>query len=94
MIFLLRRENNKQHTKHIKVVFQKIEEYGFKLGSEKFKFFMKQIKYLEQIIDEKEKRPTQKGPKLPKNMPSPNNVTNLLAFLDLTNCYSIYIPKM
>ena len=32
---LLRSENNKQYRKHIKAVFQKMDEYGFKLGSEK-----------------------------------------------------------
>ena len=29
---LLRSTNNKQHKKHIKEVFQKIDEYGFKVG--------------------------------------------------------------
>ena len=58
---LLRSENNEQHTKHIKVVFQKIDEYGFKLSSEKCEFFMKQIKYLGQIIDENRRRPDLEG---------------------------------
>ena len=38
---LLRSENNEQHRKYTKAVFQKMDEYGFKLGSEKCEFFMK-----------------------------------------------------
>ena len=45
-IILLRTENNEQDRKHIKTVFQKMCEYGFKPGSEKCKFFTKQLKYL------------------------------------------------
>ena len=32
---ILLRNENKQHKKHIKAAFQKINEYGFKLDSEK-----------------------------------------------------------
>lgn len=91
---LLKSENNEQHKKHIKAVFQKINEYGFKLSSNKCEFFMKQIKYLEQIIDENGRRPEPERAEAIKNMPPPNNITNLQAFLGLANYYSIYIPKM
>ena len=59
---LLRIENNEQHKKHIKGVFQEIDVYGFKLSSDKCDFFMKQIKYLTRIVEDR----TWKGPKLLK----------------------------
>ena len=80
---LLRSENNEQHRKHLKAVFQKVDECGFKLGSEKCKFFMKRIKYLEQIIEENGRRPDPERPEAIKNMPSPNNVINLQVFFRL-----------
>ena len=90
---LLRSKNKEQFKKHIKAVFQ-IDKYGFKLDSEKCEFFMKQIKYLGQIIDENSRKPDPERTEVIKNMPPPNNVTNLRAFLHLVNYYSIYIPKM
>ena len=91
---LLTSEKNEQHRKHIKVVFQKIDEYGFKLSSEKCEFIMKQIRYLGQIIDENGRRLDTERAEAIKNIPSPNNVINLLAFLSLANYYSIHIPKI
>ena len=64
-------------------MFQKIDEYGFKLGSEKCEFFMKQIKYLGQIIDENGRRSDLERTEAIKNMPPSNNVTNLQEFLRL-----------
>ena len=52
------------------------------------------VKYLGQIIDDNGRRPDPERAEVIKNMPSPNNVTNLPAFLGLANYYSIYIPKM
>ena len=64
----LRSKNNEHHKKHITAVSQKTDEYGFKLVSEKCEFFMKQIKYWGQIIDNNGKRA-----KAIRIMPSPNN---------------------
>ena len=47
---LIKSENKDQHKTHIRAVFQRIEEYCFKMGAKKSEFFMK-IKYLGQIID-------------------------------------------
>ena len=91
---LLRSENNEQHRKHIKAVFQKMDEYGFKLVSEKCELFMKQITCLEQIIDKNGKRPDPESAEAIKNMLSLNNVNNLRAFWGLANNHYINIPKM
>ena len=42
-------KNVQEHKEHIRIVFQRIEEFGFKLSAEKCEFFLKQIKYLGQI---------------------------------------------
>ena len=48
---LVKSKNVQEHKEHIRTVFQRIEEFGFKLSAEKCEFFLKQIKYLGQIID-------------------------------------------
>ena len=85
--------NNEQNKKLIKAVFQNIDEYSFKLGSEKCEFFMKQIKYLGQIIDENGRRLNPERVEAIENVPSPNNVSNLPSLLGLAIYHIIYIPK-
>ena len=70
----LRSENNKQHRKHNMAAIQKMDEYDFKLGSEKCEFFMKQIKYSSQIIGKNGRKTDPEKAVAIKNMPSPNNV--------------------
>ena len=50
---LIKSKNNNLHCDHIKEVFRRIDDYGFKLSSEKCEVFMSQIKYLGQIINAK-----------------------------------------
>ena len=87
---LIKSENEDQHKTHILAVFQRIEEYGFKLSAEKCRFFMKKIKYLEQIINSDRRKPDPERAEAIKNMPAPDNV----AILVLVNYYSIYNLKM
>ena len=91
---LIKSENSKEHIEHITKVFERIENYGFKLSSEKCDFFLPEIKYLGQVINAKGRRPDPKRAESIKNMPIPKNVTTLQAFLGLANYYGIYIPKM
>ena len=54
---LIKSENNNQHCDHIKEVFRRTDDYGFKLSSEEYEFFMSQIKYLGQKINTKGQTP-------------------------------------
>ena len=73
---LIKSENNKQHCEHVREVFKRIDEYGFKLSSEKCEFFMTQVKYLGQIINENGRQPDPERAEAIKGMPSPNNIAN------------------
>ena len=91
---LIKSKDRKTHFEHINQIFERIEEYGFKLGAEKCEFFMSEIKYLGRIIDSDGRRPEPARTEAIKHMPTPKNVVMLQAFLGLTNYYGIYIPKM
>ena len=54
---LIKSENLEEHKTHVKEVFKRIQEYGFKLGLEKCEFYMNKIKYLGQIIDHERIKP-------------------------------------
>ena len=89
---LVKSKNVQEHKEHIRTVFQRIEEFGFKLSAEKCKFFLKQVKYLGQIIDSqdqifREQKPLRRCQHLTM-LPSYN------LFCGLAQYYAIYIPKM
>ena len=48
---LIKSENLEEHKNHVREVFKRIQEYGFKLQPEKYEFCTNKIKYLGQIID-------------------------------------------
>ena len=77
---LIKSENEDQHKMHIRAAFQRIEEYGFKLGAEKCEFFIKKIKYLGQIIDIVRRKLDPERAKAIKNMPAPHNEAKLQPF--------------
>ena len=77
-----------------KEVFRRIDDYSFKLSSEKCEFFMFQIRYLGQKINAKGWTPDLEIAEAIKIMPVPNNVTKLQEFLGLAKYYGIYIPNM
>ena len=54
---LIKSKDWKTHFEPIIQVFERIKEYGFKLGTEKCEFFMSEIKYLGQKIDSDGIRP-------------------------------------
>ena len=83
-----------EHKKHVRTVFKRIEEFGFKLSPEKCEFFMDRIKYLGQIIDKEGRRPDPQRTEAIEKMPAPNSVTKLQSFLGLVQYYAIYIPKI
>ena len=74
---LIKTKNTEQHKKHVQEVFKRINEYSFKLRPEKCEVFMERMKYLGEIIDQKGRKPNPERMKAMKNMPSPDNITNL-----------------
>ena len=90
---LVKSKNVQEHKEHIRAVFQRIEEFGFKWSAEKCEFFLKQIKYLGQIIDSQGRRLDLQRTEAIEKMSAPNNVTQLQSFWGLAQYYTIYIPK-
>ena len=64
------------------------------IKSKKCDFCMDKIEYLGQIIDQKGRKPKPNRIEVIKNMPVPDNITKLQAFLGLVNYYNLYILKL
>ena len=86
--------NMEQHTDHIYQVFKRLQDYDFKIKENKCEFFLQRIKYLGHIIDKYGRRPDPDRANAIKDMPAPENTTQLQSFLDLANDYQSFIHKM
>ena len=66
-----------EHRNHIINVFEKLQEYGFKVKEAKCEFFLPEIKYLGHIINRDSPRPDPERANAIRNMPAPLNVQPL-----------------
>ena len=91
---LIKSQDMEQHKQHVRQVFKKIQDYGFKLKESKWDSFMEKIKYLGHKIDKEGRRPDPERSIAIKEMPAPQNVSSLQSFLGLANYYKTFIPNM
>ena len=82
------------HRNHIINVFEKLQEYGFKVKEAKCDFFLSEIKYLGHIINRDGLRPDPERANAIRNMPAPDNIQALQSFLGLANFYQGFIKNM
>ena len=76
-----------EHRIHIINVFEKLQEYGFKVKEAKSDFCLPEIKYLGHIINRDGRRPDPERANVIRNMPAPDNFQALQSFLGLGNFY-------
>ena len=75
-------------------VFDKLQEYGFKVKKAKWDFFLAEIKYLGNIINKDGRRPDPDRATTIEDMPAPDNVQALQRIIDLANFYQVFIKNM
>ena len=83
-----------EHLNHIINVFEKLQEYGFKVKEAKCDFFLPEIKYLGHIINRDGRRLDPERANAIRNMPAPDNVRALQSILGLANFYQGFITNM
>ena len=83
-----------EHRNHIINVFEKLQEYRFKVKEAKCDFFLPEIKYLGHIINWDARRPDEERANAIRNMPAPENVQVLQSFLGQVNFYLGFIKNM
>jgi hypothetical protein len=78
----------------IVAVLQRIQEYGFRLRSDKCQFFLQSIKYLGFIFDSDGRHPDPENIRAIQQMPAPTDVTRLRSFLGLISYYCAFLPSL
>ena len=73
-------KSKEQHREHVRRILSQIQEFGFKVKEEKYKFFLEVIKYLGYIIDKDGRRPDPDSNKKTCQLPgtSPNCKVSLV----------------
>ncbi|XP_055605784.1 uncharacterized protein K02A2.6-like [Uranotaenia lowii] len=83
-----------EHKRNLHLTLQRMEEYGFTVKIQKCRFFMRQVKYLGQLLDSQGIRPDPDKVKAIVNMPPPHDVSSLRSYLGAVNYYGKYIREM
>jgi hypothetical protein len=82
------------HRRHLHAVFDRINEYGFRVCPGKCSFFQPSIKYLGFTVDKEGRCPDPQKITAVADMPTPTNITTLRSFLGLVNYYQSFVPNM
>ena len=85
-------ETFQDHVKHLRVVFQHLEEMGLKLKPEKCAIAGSSCQFLGHIVREGQIWPLEAKVKAVAEYPLPSRKKQMRAFLGLTNYYRCFIP--
>ena len=86
--------SQEDHRRHLHAVFDRINDYGFRVRLEKCSFYQTSIKYLGFIVNKEGRRPDPQKASAVANMPAPSSITTLRAFLGLVNYYQSFVPNV
>lgn len=83
-----------EHLQNLAEVLKKLEAAGVRLKREKCVFLADEVTYLGHRINKHGRQPTEDKVQAIKNLPEPNNVKELQAFLGMLNYYGCYLPNL
>lgn len=83
-----------EHNQNLFALFERIQEWGFRIRLDKCKFLMRQIEFLGFIIDEKGRHPNKAKVEAIANMPEPHDVATVKSFLGMISYYSKFVKEM
>ena len=82
----------KEHLKHIEIIFQKLKAAGLKLKESKCDFFKREIHYLGHLISDEGIHPLPEKLDTIHNMPKTRNPMEIKQFLGLCGYYRKFVP--
>ena len=87
-------KTNEEHRDNLEKVLQRLEEAGVRLKKEKCVFAVPEVIYLGYRIDAHGLHPVEDKVHAVMDAPSPQNVTELKAYLGLLNYYGRFLPSL
>ena len=91
---LVKGDDKTEHDQNLMALFERINDYGFKVKIEKCSFHQKQVKFLGYLVDKNGRKPDPEKITAISKMPTPTNVNQLRSFLGMCSYYGNFIPKM
>jgi transposase InsO family protein len=82
------------HWKNLDKLLARLQEYGFRIRRDKCEFFKDSVEYLGHIIDKDGKRPSTSAIEAIEQLPRPQNIQELQAFLGKINYYGRFISSL
>jgi hypothetical protein len=87
-------KGKKDHDVRLHSVLKRLEEAGFTLAIEKCTFAQPQIKFLGRIVDKEGLRPDPEKLLAVRNIPLPNDISQLRSYTGALNWYGTFIPQL
>ena len=91
---LVATSNEKEHVERLREVFSRLQKYNVKLNGKKCSFFQTNVKYLGHVLDSEGTRPMQNKIDAIVKAATPQNVSELKAYLGMVNYYGKYIQDL
>ena len=83
-----------EHWENLKRLLAKLQEHGFRVNLQKCEFLQNSVEYLGHTIDKQGKRPSESAVTALANLPIPQEVKQLRAFLGKVAYYNRFISNM
>lgn len=91
---LVASHDENEHKIHLRLLFQRLSEYGLNIKSSKSIFGVKSLHFLSHIITDKGILPSPEKVEAINNLSIPNSLKGLQQFVGMVNYYNRFIPKL
>lgn len=89
---LIASKNEDDHQHHLRLLFERLDEYGVVINIEKCVFGQSDVQFLGYTIDKHGTRPLDSKVQSIRNFPQPSNNSQLKRFLGMLNYYRRFLP--
>ncbi|CAH8500953.1 unnamed protein product [Schistosoma haematobium] len=90
---LIASKDENEHLTHLKMLFEKLNEYGLAVNPDKCEFGKQTLTFLGHVLDKQGIKPVPEETQAIKNYPLPDSFKKLRRFLGMINFYRRFIPK-
>lgn len=91
---LVASKDEDEHREHLRILFERLEEYGVTIHPAKCVFGVDSLDFLGHHISADGIRPTEEKVQTIQNFPTPNSVKQLQRFVGMVNYYNRFIPNL
>lgn len=91
--FLIFSKDEVEHKNHLRIIFQRLKDYGMVINVSKCIFGAREVSFLGYHISANGTKPLDTKIEAIKNFPVPNNIRQLRRFLGMINFYRRFLPR-